>query len=102
MKYDPASAYANEDVIVIGEESLLKIDVKAASPIEAFESMKTATNPALARQVRAEVLGYCVRRATSIKVGGHLKGRFALAPLTPETVRDALEAVIAGEAEASL
>jgi hypothetical protein len=94
MKYDPASAYANADVIVIGEEALLKIDVKAASPFEAFESMKTATNPDLARRVRQEVLGHCVAKAMSIKVGGHLQGRLAAEPLTRKTVRDVLESVI--------
>jgi hypothetical protein len=98
MRYDPASSYAKQDVVVIGQDSIIRLDVKTESPMEAIEAFKTATNRELVQRVRADLLGYCVHHSTSVKVGGQLEGPFAGVELNPDTVRKALEAVIAGAA----
>jgi len=95
MRFDAAERYAEQDVVVVGEESLLKIEVKTDSPLKAFGAMKTTEDRMLVRQVRSEVLA-CIKRATPIKVGGKLYGEFAGTDVSAARVRSALGVVISG------
>jgi hypothetical protein len=93
MPYDANDPYAGQDVVAVGEESVLKIDVMADTPLEAIEAMKTTTDPTLVKQVRSDLLAY-MDRATPVKVNGTLSGPLAQTGVTPDSVRNAIGMVI--------
>jgi hypothetical protein len=95
IPHDAAGPYADQDVVVLGEDSVLKIDGRAGTPLKAIAAMKTATDPTVVRQVRSDLLGY-IAHATPVKVGGTLTGPLSRAELTTDVVRSALGTVISG------
>jgi hypothetical protein len=93
--YDAANPYAGQDVVAMGEKSLLKIDIRAETPLKAIQAMKTTTDPDLVRKVRSDLLGY-ISHATPVKVDGKLYGALAQTELSPQNVRNAIDRVISG------
>jgi hypothetical protein len=99
LPYHAAQHFANQDVVAVGDDSVLRMENKADSPLKAIAAMKSSDDPAIVKRFRTEILA-CTHRAAAIKVNGRLWSGLRGAASEPDKVRLALGRVIAGKLDA--
>lgn len=94
-----ASSYLKRDVVVVGDTSVLKIEVKGDAPGGPIEDVRATEVPDVVSKVRQDLIG-CTRRAFPIKSKGVLVEGLRGASDDPSRMRAMIDDVITGAAKA--
>jgi hypothetical protein len=96
VSYERAGDFKGVDLIVFGEERILKLNQRPVSPVEALGAFQETANQDVARRLRAAIK--CLANsATNIRMDGNLSASAADKVGTVDGIRSLMSAVISGE-----
>ena len=94
--YERAGGFQALDLIVLGDERILKLNKKRGSPVEALEAFREMANQGVARKVRDEIKGLA-NLATNIRLDGKLSPNAAAKVGTVDGIRNLMISIMSDE-----
>lgn len=98
IPFDRAGIYQRRDLIVLGEDRVLELDVKPDSPVAAMRSFREKVEQGVARSLRDEIT-FLETLGKSIRVEGQLSNEAAESISTRRGIRHLMQSVISGMKE---
>ena len=94
LPFSSAAKYSRENIVVIGDECVLRLRYKSHSPAEALQAMEYSQDTEFATRVRREITTEMCGYAVPVKIHGQLQPFLARALNAPQGIQLALRRVI--------